>query len=92
MINIINKYKNCYSENLVEKKVNRLVWYSIPLPWKSSDTVSSISNSQSFFICSIKIKFVKSGKSDVFIFSVRYTSHDAKTALAWEKFYEASCQ
>ena len=30
MINIINKYKNCYSENPVEKKVNELVWYQIP--------------------------------------------------------------
>lgn len=29
MINIINKYKNCYSENPVEKK-NELVWYQIP--------------------------------------------------------------
>lgn len=82
MINIINKYKNCYSENLVEKKVNRLVWYSILLPWKSSDTVSSISNTQSFFIFAIKIKFVKAGESDVFIYSVRYACYDAKTAAA----------
>lgn len=48
MINIINKYKNCCSENLAEMKVNRLVWCPIPLLWKSSDTVPSISNTLSF--------------------------------------------
>lgn len=30
MINIINKHKNCFSENPVEKKVNELMQYQIP--------------------------------------------------------------
>lgn len=83
MINIINKYKSCCSKNIVEMKVNILVWSLIPLLWKCSDTVPIVSNTLSFFggFLQSKMKFIKAWKFGALVYYSRYRSHNAKTTM-----------
>lgn len=80
MINIINKYKNFYSENIVENKVYGFIWSNSSF----LEEFKHICNTLIF--CPIKIKFIKTLKHNILIYPSWYTNYDEKTTTEEEKF------